>query len=881
MKRYFFILIACLCTSFTLHATTHLSDEAIIQSSKALISRVTPGYEKQFILEALPRNEDGLDRFEVSSKENKPLLRGTSPVALATAFNWYLKYTCQAEYTSWNGSQLALPKQLPLPTKSEKRDIQGKYRAYMNYCTLSYTAPWWDWERWQQEIDFMAMNSINMPLQPIGLDAAWYDTLKQLGLNDGEIRGFLVGPAHQAWQWMPNIQGFAEPLPMSWIDSHKVLASQIFARERELGMMPIQQAFTGYVPQAIKKYYPTAKVSKQGEWYGFEGVTMLDPLDPLFNRIGTLFLESQKKLFGAYGHYAADPFHESTPPVSGNGYLNQVGEKIYKLIDAFDPQGTVIMQSWSIREHIINQMPKDRVIVLDLNGSGRTFWGYPFITGNLHNFGGRINLHGNLAPLASNQYVNMKGRASNCVGSGLFMESLVQNRIFYALAFEMPCHDKAVNLDQWISDYAKRNYGTDSESIQRAWSMIRNQIYRNTNDVEFSSMIAARPALRAKKSGPNSGFHIPYKSRALYAIMEELLVDSDKLRDKTLYAFDVMDFQRQIMSNLAQSIHRKAADCYEKKDIAGFKKHVDTFLELLMDLDTLLSSRAEYNVDYWIADARQWGTTTEEKDILEKDGTMLITFWGFTEGYECKQFDYSWREWAGHIRRYYYPRWKMFYDMALAKLEAGTPYVDNARLNHGREAFRANDFYSKLADWEIAYANTPKPDVDTRLKGNTIDLAKEYFAKYKALAIDYGVLPKPLTPIINGTLEGEALFPDININNSPLASQQTWAFWIIRKPNQTLSASLPIAEAGTYDITLNMAVSFDFAIHQLVINGEPIGTPIDSYDSGGFAIKPHTFTNVPLKKGLNTIAFRNVGKNPANPHKRWYLGIDTIVIKKK
>lgn len=28
----------------------------------------------------------------------------------------------------------------------------------MNYCTVSYTAAYWDWERWQREIDFMAMN---------------------------------------------------------------------------------------------------------------------------------------------------------------------------------------------------------------------------------------------------------------------------------------------------------------------------------------------------------------------------------------------------------------------------------------------------------------------------------------------------------------------------------------------------------------------------------------------------------------------------------------------------------------------------------------------------------------------------------------------------
>ena len=47
----------------------------------------------------------------------------------------------------------------------------------MNYCTVSYTAAWWNWERWQQELDYMAMNAINMPLFSVGLDGVWYNTL--------------------------------------------------------------------------------------------------------------------------------------------------------------------------------------------------------------------------------------------------------------------------------------------------------------------------------------------------------------------------------------------------------------------------------------------------------------------------------------------------------------------------------------------------------------------------------------------------------------------------------------------------------------------------------------------------------------------------------
>lgn len=133
------------------------------------------------------------------------------------------------------------------------------------------------------------------------------------------------------------------------------------------------------------------------------------------------------------------------------------------------------------------------------------------------------------------------------------------------------------------------------------------------------------------------------------------------------------------------------------------------------------------------------GKESYEKDLLEKDATTLITFWGFTPGYECKQFDYSWREWSGLIKRYYHLRWEMFYDMALAKLEEGHPYVDNAKMNHGREAFRGNAFYDKLADWEIEFVNTPKQDIDAVGTNNEIELAGKFYNKYRELAKLYGV----------------------------------------------------------------------------------------------------------------------------------------------
>lgn len=733
IKESLFILIA------TLLICTGCKADPQIQAAYDLIERVAPGYGKQFKLELIGP-VDGQDAYEIASANGKVVLRGNNTVSLATAFNQYLKYTCNA-HVSWFGNQLNLPEQLPLPEKEIKNTINGKYRVYMNYCTVSYTAAWWDWERWQKELDYMAMNSINMPLSVIGLEAVWYNTLLKYNFTDEEARTFLAGPGHFAWQWMQNLQSYGGPLPKSWIDSHVELGKKVINRQLELGMQPIQQGFSGYVPRELKDKYPDAKIQQQPSWCAFTGAAQLDPTDPLFSAFGRDFLEEEKKLFGAHGVYAADPFHESKPPVDTPEYLSAVGNSIYKLFTDFDPSATWAMQAWSLREPIVKAVPKEHLLILDLNGGKstqeNTCWGYPVVAGNLHNFGGRINLHGDLRLLASNQYATAKQTSPNVCGSGLFMESIEQNPVYYDLAFEMPLHSGEINIEDWLGDYAERRYGAASDNAHKAWLCLLEGPYRpGTNGTERSSIIAARPALNVKKSGPNAGLGIPYSPLLVVQAEGLLLKDADKLKDSKPYRFDIVDIQRQLMSNLGQAIHKKAAEAFVKKDKAAFALHSGRFLEMLRDADILLRTRPEFNFDKWLTDARSWGTTDEEKDLFEKDATSLVTIWG-ADG-DPLIFDYSWREWSGLIDNYYLKRWEKFYAMLQEHLDNGKNYSEEGLpQTHGREAFRANDFYSSLGDWELEFVAKNNKARTPVTQGDEIETARKMYKKYATLAKEY------------------------------------------------------------------------------------------------------------------------------------------------
>lgn len=51
-------------------------------------------------------------------------------------------------------------------------------------------------------------------------------------------------------------------------------------------------------------------------------------------------------------------------------------------------------------------------------------------------------MHGDIEALADNQYTMAADDGSPVVGSGIFMEGICQNPLYYDLAFEMPVHCK-------------------------------------------------------------------------------------------------------------------------------------------------------------------------------------------------------------------------------------------------------------------------------------------------------------------------------------------------------------------------------------------------------------------------------------------------------
>lgn len=686
------------------------------QGIKGLIARILPDHSNQ--INAVISRDNSTDFYEYYADNNNLVIKGNNGVSVATGLYDYLKKYCNI-YLSWCGNNINIPHRLPMPKSVHHHNILQKYRAMYNYCTYGYSMPFWDWDRWEKEIDFLALNGINMPLSIIGTEGVWYYTLLDMGFSKQEALDFISNPVYFPWQLMTNFEGVNPVKTEDFILRRIELGKKIIDRQLELGMMPILQGFSGFVPRAALKHFPSAKITYTIEWARFPKTVQLDPLDPLFKRFGKAFLDHSIKLFGYHRLYAADPYHESKPPTSSRKYLHAVGRAISDLFNEYGENTVWVIQSWSLRKRIIETVDKSKLLILDIDGSkaakSNHFWGFPFVAGRLDNFGQKTYFHGDINRTAENEFMKLKSKGVNVVGTGLFMEGSLSNPMYYEALFEMQTSDKTISRDLWLRDYCTRRYGKFNESAYNALKILFEKIYvKPIRESGTSSVICGLPMLHMVSSGQGDNEKRPYSNADMIFAFQYMLEASEELSDSYCYRYDLADMARQCVSNKALEYHREIEKVFYAKDINRFKKLRKQFIDIMLDLDTLLCNFDEMSFYRWIDDAHKMAKNDDERQWLDESARALLTVWGPYENTYI--FDYAGREWAGLIREFYVPRWNIFFDMLEENFGSKKFRLERFyQKNDGKPEFRFNKFYNKLADWQIDWVKTyqeyAKPDM--------------------------------------------------------------------------------------------------------------------------------------------------------------------------
>lgn len=749
------VLVGLLCT-VALGAFANPADDLLNRIDKGAAAKfktVLVKSDKDFfeIDQAKTRkgNSTSAASKSAAGKNNPIIIRGNSWVNIAVGINWYLKHHAGI-HISWNNMNVKLPAVLPVVKQKERHETDLKLRYNFNYCTFSYTMAFWNWNRWQKEIDWMALHGINMPLAAVGTESVWRNMLLKLGYSEEEVGKFIAGPAFLAWWEMNNLEGWGGPLPLNWYKQQEALQKKILARMKEMGMKPVLPGYCGMVPHDAKQKLGL-NVTDAGRWNSYQRPANLSPTDSRFAEIADLYYKELTRLYGKSDYYSMDPFHESGNDAAVD--YGKAGEALMSAMKRANPHAIWVVQGWNEnpRPQMIANLKVGDLLVLDLFSESRQNF-KDFCTGEntsgtgkkdfstskkegiygkhqwlfclLENFGGNVGLHGRMDQLLNNFYLatgkkdtpkqensSLLTLHSSLKGWGFTMEGSENNPVMFELMSELPWRAEKITKEDWIREYCYARYGVHDATIEKAWILLAPSIYNcpkgNIQQGTHESIFCARPSLNSYQVSTwslMSNYYDPEDTRQAAILLTSV---AEKYRGNNNFEYDLVDICRQALADQGRKQYLKTMADYKSFSRQEFKKDSDRFLKMILLQDKLLGTRQEFRLGHWIEEARNLGKTAEEKDLYEWNARVQITTWG---NRICADngglHDYGHKEWQGLLKDFYYLRWSTFMKSLASQLSLqNTPRID---------------WYGLEEPWTLQ-----KSPYSSKAEGSPIDVAKE------------------------------------------------------------------------------------------------------------------------------------------------------------
>lgn len=711
MKTIISLLLAMLCVSA--NAINPVAD---------LLERIQPGASNKFSLQLKPSETE---YFELDQKGDKVVVRANSYVNMAVGLNWYLKYHANI-HLSWNGMTALLPNPLPRVEQKERHETDIPLRYDFNYCTFSYSMAFWDWERWEKEIDWMALHGINLPLAATGMECVWRNVLLRLGYTKEEVNDFIAGPAFMAWWAMNNLEGWGGPNPDAWYERQEALQKKILARMAQWGIKPVLPGYSGMMPSNADEKLGLNLTKVSEPWNGFQRPAFLQPTDHRYGEIAAIYYDELTKLYGKADYYSMDPFHESA--VSEGVDFEASGKAIMEAMKAVNPKAVWVVQGWTEnpRQEMIENLSQGDLLILDLFSECRPMWGIPSIWQRdggygkhnwafcmLENFGGNVGLHGRMDQLLENFYAR-KGNpdADNMVGIGFTMEGLENNPMMFELMSELPWRSEKFTKEEWLHEYVKARYGTSDPTVNKAWQILANSIYNcprgNNQQGTHESIFCARPDMDNFQASSWSKMQNYYSPCSTFEAARLMASVADNYRGNNNFEHDLVDITRQAIADQGRLAYQHTIADFKAFNRAGFKINSDKFMSLIGMQDQLLATRPEFKVGRWIKFARDAADNDQDRQLYEWNARVQITTWGARENADAGGLrDYAHKEWSGLLRDFYAPRWRAFFSQ-----------LDKELLGEGKA--EPIDYYSMEEPWTLD--RTPYPYM---AEGDCVDLSKE------------------------------------------------------------------------------------------------------------------------------------------------------------
>ena len=783
-------MIALLCSLLTTRSSQLKAE--VVRNPKAVVDLMDriggTGAADKFVFVLDTELNPTQEAFVLGTEEGRVLVKGNTLSAITTGIGWYLNHHARINI-SWNalnektasGEPYTVLAHLPLPAEEEVRTCDAQYRYFLNYCTFGYSMTSWTWNRWQQEIDWMALHGINMPLQIVGLEEVWrlFLTLEEDGkrkynYTDAEAKAFVAGPAFTAWWGMNNLEGWGGTEPGmlnggiwdgaggvqddAWYVRQQRLASQIVTRQRELGIYPVLPGFSGMVPTNFTDKTGVPTDANGGRWAGgFQRPRIIDPTDSRFAEIAADYYACLEAVMGVSPYYSMDPFHEGGAISSGK--YTEAYRAIYDAMEQAQEGSQWVIQQWqwnNSQRLSLQAVPAGRLIVLDLFSDGKPafdwYAGYApqdAVFCAIPNFGGRSGLMGRLNNVADN-YFHYKAKYPSIKGIGTAPEAIEQTPVTYDLIYQLPWMGTKPDVKAWVASYAVARYGKDNAVVKEAWELLRQGVLNYGADAiqgPVEDVWAARPNLQAYPASAwgrtlnhAGGTYTRERRQMLADATYKLLSQHKALRLKqgsiyeSNYLYDIVEFGGGVMADYAYDLLLGIREAYEELGPANsqqptansFTVRRDAFLALMSDVDRFKGTNLNFRLGKWTEEARDAaaeivGATTATADWYElNNARTILTTWS-SPGTNLN--DYSYRSWQGLLKDFYLPRWQHFFDNGCTRTDYSCFEWNWA---HGMEHYVGQTEISttRLTEGQAGYSYSREPE------GNTIVEAQQLLAKY-------------------------------------------------------------------------------------------------------------------------------------------------------
>lgn len=676
MRKSLFIITAFLWAFSTLYAKV---TKQSVKASYGVIERVTGKSDipVKFKIKERKGDDGSLTYFNYSVDNGVLNITGSSPAAICRGFYDYVKSNNLGIY-SWSGSNISFPDELY--EKSEKEVVSPFRHHYIfNVCTFGYTMPYWDWDRWEKEIDWMALHGIDMPLAQVAYEAIIARVWKKFGLTDDEINNYFVGPAHLPWMRMGNMTGVDGPLNADWHRQQIELQHKILDRMTSLGMKPICPGFAGFIPEAFKRVYPDLNIVKT-HWAKVFHNFMISPEEELFGKIETEFIREWEKEFGKCEYYLIDSFNEMEIPFPPKGskeryeLLTNYGDKVYQAVKQANPDAVWVMQGWMFGyardiwdyetlEALLKKIPDDKMLIVDLGVDYNKFfwrstvsWEYykglfnkRWIYSVIPNMGGRTGMNGYLDFYANGHLEALnspyKGRLE---AHGTAPEGIENNEVIFELIADAGWSDTKIDVDKWLENYSLNRYGAFTPGIKKYWELIQKSVYGAFPGQHYNWQFRPGRVYRGSVK-INDNF---------FKAIESFISDAKKMNDKPLYKVDLSELLGLYIGGKLEYLVRAIDYQYNIGDTLRAIKLQNDFEFLMKAMDKSLCCHPNLRLEKWVDSAKKYACNDEQRRQYEIDAKRIVTIWG---PITCPPQDYSARVWSGLIRDYYLPRWKNYF----------------------------------------------------------------------------------------------------------------------------------------------------------------------------------------------------------------------------